>query len=365
MALVHQSSAQPAGAYPSLTRRVATQQPSPRHASRPSFTASAAITGRRCGSSHHAPTARCPAARAGVYPRGMRRACPGGLRPWSLSTRAARPGAAWPGQGRGITSKLADAEGGAEPARVRVVAGDQRAERTRRRHRGRAGRTGSRRASVRAFGGVAKDAVAGETPDDDRAREALDGRVQAEADQRDRAGQHAGEDRDGALQRHEPRPGQKPHPCGEPATISRRTGGRRAPPAAASGTPGPSHRDAVERRASSERPASVSAYMTILPSRRAVARPAARSARSGRRPVLRPLAHPGQVANAQLPLPPSAAEQTQACRVDSAFARSASSGQRAASRRRLAAAPPGKVQAQKITTLVGHLTHHTKHLDGY
>ena len=46
------------------------------------------------------------------------------------------------------------------------------------------------------LGGFENIRVTGEAPHDDRAREALDRGVDAEADQRDRAGQDAGEDRD-------------------------------------------------------------------------------------------------------------------------------------------------------------------------
>jgi hypothetical protein len=49
---------------------------------------------------------------------------------------------------------------------------------------------------------VREDALAGEAPDDDHAGEALDGRVQAEADERDRARRDAGRDGHRALDRH-------------------------------------------------------------------------------------------------------------------------------------------------------------------
>ncbi|MCD6728188.1 MAG: hypothetical protein LT070_13250 [Solirubrobacteraceae bacterium] len=50
--------------------------------------------------------------------------------------------------------------------------------------------------------GVAVDAVAGEAPHDYEAGEPLDGGVEPEADERDRPGEDAGEDGDGALERH-------------------------------------------------------------------------------------------------------------------------------------------------------------------
>ena len=49
------------------------------------------------------------------------------------------------------------------------------------------------------LGGLGEHAGAGEAPDDDYAREALDRAVDAEADQRDRAGEDAGRDHDGTL----------------------------------------------------------------------------------------------------------------------------------------------------------------------
>ena len=73
---------------------------------------------------------------------------------------------------------------------------------TRSPRRARAGRTGSRRASARALGGRGEHPLAGEAPDDDHAREALDRAVEAEADERDRAGDDAGRDRDAALDGH-------------------------------------------------------------------------------------------------------------------------------------------------------------------
>jgi hypothetical protein len=53
---------------------------------------------------------------------------------------------------------------------------------------------------LRAFlGGVGEETRACEAPDDDEARDALDRRVDAEADERDRAGDDAGRDREGTL----------------------------------------------------------------------------------------------------------------------------------------------------------------------
>jgi hypothetical protein len=68
------------------------------------------------------------------------------------------------------------------------------------------------------LGSLREDPRAGEAPDDDDAREALDRGVQTEADQRDGTGGQAGEDRYGTLDGHprEAEPRQEPSPAGEP-----------------------------------------------------------------------------------------------------------------------------------------------------
>ena len=91
-------------------------------------------------------------------------------------------------------------------------------------------------------------------------------------------GDDAGDDGDRTLQRHvaEADPRQQPHPCGEAAPLVGGEADRRG-----EGQPGahaPTSLGATA--ASSATPASVSAYMTILRSRRAVTRPAPRSARA-------------------------------------------------------------------------------------
>jgi hypothetical protein len=49
------------------------------------------------------------------------------------------------------------------------------------------------------FGGCGERAGAGEAPDDDQAGDSFDRRVESEADERNRAGDDAGGDRDGAF----------------------------------------------------------------------------------------------------------------------------------------------------------------------
>ena len=67
------------------------------------------------------------------------------------------------------------------------------------------------------LGGVREDALPREAPDDDHAGEALDRRVQPEADERDRAGDDPGADRHRALDRHprQRQPREQPHPAGQ------------------------------------------------------------------------------------------------------------------------------------------------------
>ena len=114
------------------------------------------------------------------------------------------------------------------------------------------------------LGGLGQHARAGEAPDDDHAGEPLDRRVQAEADQRDRAGHDAGDERDDALDAHhaQRQPGQQPHATrrargSAPARSSRLAPPRRASPAAARRALMRSRAAAVTA-ASSARPRSVS-----------------------------------------------------------------------------------------------------------
>ena len=69
------------------------------------------------------------------------------------------------------------------------------------------------------LGGRGEHPLPGEAPDDDQAREALDRAVEAEADERDRARDDAGRDRDAALDGHprEAQPRERADAAGEPA----------------------------------------------------------------------------------------------------------------------------------------------------
>ena len=147
------------------------------------------------------------------------------------------------------------------------------------------------------LGGVAEEAVAREPPDDDRAREALDRRVDAEADERDRAGQDSREDRDAALERHpaEAEPGEQLHPSGEPPVLAL---GQGPAPAAAVVT---RDRRLAGKRESSVRPLRrqrVQHHLAFA-SRGDEPRAAERAEVMGHE-VLGALGNPGEVAHAEL-----------------------------------------------------------------
>ena len=177
------------------------QQPSPRQSTRPSSTATAAISNPTAGRAtrRHRRVAQGArrTGRATRYAHNMSGDLPRPSRP----SPSDRRGAAWRCRAAHDDHR-ADREADTDPAHLGVRAAGQRADRLHG-HVGREHEELERDQLLRPLlGRMREHPRPGEAPDDDHRREALDHRVQAEADQRDRRRDDPARDRHRALDRH-------------------------------------------------------------------------------------------------------------------------------------------------------------------